>query len=176
MWENKKKISVLKSIRSKKKNKKRGCYLIKEAAINLSDSSAALLHIWLLNSGHSLPLLRAQPRGDLWFLLLVSHTVWTRFPHQRSHAGTGWPDGGDCGQSSSSVCLRAALLPPEGVRRLLTWKQLVLQDVCQEEAGAPRVVLPPAPPEGGRDLILNLIYRPQNPASICIRLRTGCWC
>lgn len=74
----KKKSQFLKVLRAKKKQKK-GCYLIKEAAINLSGSSAAPLHIWLLNSGHSLPLLLARPGWDLWFFLLVSHTVWVRF-------------------------------------------------------------------------------------------------
>lgn len=145
MWENKKKSQFLKVLGEKKT--KKGCYLIKEAAINLSGSSAALLHIWLLNSGHSLPLLLARPGWDLWFLLLVSHAVWSRFPYQRSHAGTGWPDGGDRRQVLRFVPGLHFFLD-QGVKRLLAWKQLALQHlVCQREAGAARVLLAPAQKE-----------------------------
>lgn len=79
MWENKKKISVLKSIRSKKKAKK-GCYLIKEAAINLSHSSAAPLHIWPLAPATRCCSFARSPEWDLCFLLLVSHVVSSPLP------------------------------------------------------------------------------------------------
>lgn len=139
-----KKNQFLKVLGAKKKTKK-GCYLIKEAAINLSGSSAAPLHIWLLNSGHSLPILLAQPGWDLWFLLLVSHAAWSRFPlstlSRRLPAG---PAGGDCGRGPSSVPGLHFFLG-QGVKRLLTWKRLRRQHAArQEEAGAPRVLLAPA--------------------------------
>lgn len=143
MWENKKKKSQFLKVLGAKKKQKKGCYLIKEAAINLSGSSAAPLHIWLLNSGHSLPLLLAQPGWDLWFLLLVSHAVWSRFPlstlSRRYRLACWWP--------GSQLCPRS--VPPvlhfflgQGVKRLLSWKRP--HAVCQEEAGAPRVLLAPA--------------------------------
>lgn len=66
--------SFLKVFRRKKK-KKKGCYLIKEAAINLSPSSAALLHIWPFTAAAHCCSFLLRPGWDLWFLLLVSHVV-----------------------------------------------------------------------------------------------------
>lgn len=107
MWGNKKKSQFLKVLGAKKKQKK-GCYLIKEAAINLSGSSAAPLHIWLLNSGCSTPATRCRsfwlsPDG-IYGSFCWCHTLFgPASPYQRSHAGTGWPAGGDCGRGPSSV-------------------------------------------------------------------------
>lgn len=65
---------LLKSLMSLKK-KKKGCYLIKEAAINLSPSSAALLHIWPFSPATHCCSFSLRPAWDLWFALLVSHVV-----------------------------------------------------------------------------------------------------
>lgn len=79
MWENKKKSQFLKVLGAKK-NKKKGCYLIKEAAINLSRSSAAPLHIWPLAPATRCCSFSHSPGWDLWFLLLVSHVVSSPLP------------------------------------------------------------------------------------------------
>ena len=71
-----------------KKGEKKGCYLIKDGAINLSPSSAAPLNIWPL----------AEPRMGF---MVVSHV------QSCSHAGTG-PVSPRAQQVSSECVLRSA--------------------------------------------------------------------
>lgn len=153
----KKKSQFLKVLGAKKKQKK-GCYLIKEAAINLSGSSAAPLHIWLLNSGHSLPLLLAQPGWDLWFLLLVSHAVWSRFPlstlSRRYRLACWWGL-----RPGSQLCPRSALLPRPRCEMAAELEAARAAPRCLPGGSWSSSCPPGSCSEGGLDLILRLIYQ-----------------
>lgn len=99
--------------------KKKGCYLIKEAAINLSPSSAALLHIWPFTAATHCCSFLLRPGWDLWFLLLVSHVVWSCCSVSDLVLVPSLPHVGDLIQSPKFSLPRAPTEPE--LRNTLIW-------------------------------------------------------